>query len=964
MKKFATAALLFTLVFSTFITSFAQKTRSGIKPAVRTDSVQFDAIDAVSDGHGVVIRWQMEVETNNVGFYVYRLGGKGLQKVNDILIPGSVARIKDRPLYGEKYETYDPDGTANTVYVIQYLTVDGRRVSSNQLSTKSIPNLAALTGRSKESYETAAVNRNGDISTTRLSENGTPSVSQPDSDLANHLWVVSQPGAKISVKSEGLYRVTRAELQAAGFAVNNNSANWRLFLEGIEQPIIVGTGDQYIEFYGKGIDAVESDTRVYYLIADATIGKRIGTRVLPAFRGYVGSNSYRVNTEKKERISYVSNILNGDADNYWGSLVSSSPTVIPFAITGIDFTARNIPVTIKMQGFTTGGPHSIRVVINNTEVGSITGDGAVAYSGQILVPSNLLIEGSNNLELTSMASAGDYSLFDSVTVNYDKKYQADQQELKFNSPLYKRSLLTGFASSDVRLFDVSGEGETSEILGLPIQQNGCSYEVKIPSNRSTVLFAQGATPTIRTAPSTAWTPSSTPFSTDGGIVTIAGNAFFTGMKARVSTTGTLPTGMASTTDYYVRKTGCDTLTLYDTYEHAVTPSKLAGLVKFCSTSSGTCSAGSGDHTITPEPLTKAASVTQNNPSTLSSTNRNAPMVIISYSDPAFIAASNAWANYRRSAAGGGFGVEVVDVADIYDEYSYGSLSSAAIKNFLSYAKDHWQTRYVLLMGDATYDPRNYQGFGAFDLIPTKFVNTAYGEFGSDEALADFNNDGLADLAIGRIPARTAQVITNALGKTTAFETPSMQSLSRGSLFAYDNPNTYDFQSMSQIMSNELPANAPKSYVQADSSGRAILLSELNSGKYIVNYSGHGATGLWGNSAFFTVNDVPPLTNANSQSIFTMMSCFNGNFTGLQFDSLSEALLKAQNGGGVATWSSTGETTPDVQLYMAQQFYNRLAAGTQPRIGDLIINAKAAIPPWGGDVKTTWALLGDPALKIR
>ena len=963
MKKYATAALLITIVFSTCIPSFAQKRKPNSTPVVKNGVIQFQVIDAVSDGSGVVIRWQMTVETGNVGFFVYRVGTKGLELVNDVLIPGSATRIKDRPLYGEKYETYDPQGSSNTTYVIQCLTTDGRRISSDQISTKYTSNLAILTGKSKESYEAKDSSRNGDIETTRLTDKSISQSAEPESDLANHLWVVSQPGAKIGIKSDGLYRVTRAELQTAGFAVSSNSANWRLFLEGIEQPILVGASDQYIEFYGKGIDTVESDTRVYYLIADAVAGKRIGTRVLRNLRAGVSSNSFRVDTQKKERTSYISDILNGDADNYWGRLVFSSPTTIPVAITGIDFTARDIPLTLKMQGFTTGGPHSIRVVINGTEVGRVTGDGALPFSGQLLVPSNLLIEGSNNLELTGMASAGDYSLFDSVTLNYDKQYQADQHELRFNNPQYKKALLTGFSTSDIRLFDVSNEGAPTEVVGLPIQQNGCSYEVKIPSARGTVLFAQGATPDKQTAPATAWTPSSVPGATDGGIVTIANHGFFTGMKVRVSTTGTLPTGVSATTDYYVRKTGCNTVTLYDRYENAVTPSKLVGLVKFCTTALG-CSAGSGTHTITPAPLTQAASVTPNNPSTLSTTNRNAPVVIISYSDPAFMTAANAWANYRRSSAGGSFGVEVVDVADIYDEFSYGSLSSNAIRNFLSYAKDHWQTRYVLLLGDATYDPRNYEGYGAFDLVPTKLVNTAYGESASDEALADFNNDGLADLAIGRIPARTAAVITTALGKTTSFETPAMQSFSRGTLFAYDDPLIlYDFRTMSQIIAGELPASTPKTFMQADSSGQTALLNELNAGRYIINYSGHGSNGFWGVSSFFSVNTVPLLTNANNQSIFTMMSCFNGNFTGLQYDSLSESLVKASNGGGVAAWSSTGETTPDIQLYMAQQFYQELGAGTRTRIGDLIMDAKAATPAWGADVKSTWALLGDPALKV-
>ena len=82
------------------------------------------------------------------------------------------------------------------------------------------------------------------------------------------------------------------------------------------------------------------------------------------------------------------------------------------------------------------------------------------------------------------------------------------------------------------------------------------------------------------------------------------------------------------------------------------------------------------------------------------------------------------------------------------------------------------------------------------------------------------------------------------------------------------------------------------------------------------------------------------------------------------DSISERLLKNQNGGAVATWASTGLTTPDIQEVMATRFYNRIGvAATGTRIGDLIKDAKTTINA-GRDVRLSWSLLGDPTLKVR
>ncbi len=58
-------------------------------------------------------------------------------------------------------------------------------------------------------------------------------------------------------------------------------------------------------------------------------------------------------------------------------------------------------------------------------------------------------------------------------------------------------------------------------------------------------------------------------------------------------------------------------------------------------------------------------------------------------------------------------MKVVDIEDVYDEFSYGAHSAQALKDFLTRAATNWTPppRYVLLVGDASYDPRNYEGFG-------------------------------------------------------------------------------------------------------------------------------------------------------------------------------------------------------------------------------------------------------------
>ena len=108
-----------------------------------------------------------------------------------------------------------------------------------------------------------------------------------------------------------------------------------------------------------------------------------------------------------------------------------------------------------------------------------------------------------------------------------------------------------------------------------------------------------------------------------------------------------------------------------------------------------------------------------------------------------------WAAYR---SGQGTSVKVIDVDGIFNEFNYGVSSSTPLKTFMSYAYSNWTTtpKYILLVGDASFDPKNYLGAGFHNMIPTRIINTIFTETGSDEFLADFNNDGLAEIAIGRI----------------------------------------------------------------------------------------------------------------------------------------------------------------------------------------------------------------------
>jgi hypothetical protein len=183
---------------------------------------------------------------------------------------------------------------------------------------------------------------------------------------------------------------------------------------------------------------------------------------------------------------------------------------------------------------------------------------------------------------------------------------------------------------------------------------------------------------------------------------------------------------------------------------------------------------------------KPAEIVANEPSAWHRSRRGYDVVIISHKD--FLESLTPLKNLREYQ---GLSVALVDVEDVYDEFNFGMKSPQALRNFLLRSTRRWEIppRFVLLVGDASADPRNYLGFGDFDFVPTKLVETASFETASDDWLVDFDRDGLPDMAVGRLPVRTAQEAATVVSKIVEYEQLSGMS---EALFVADKIEAEDF----------------------------------------------------------------------------------------------------------------------------------------------------------------------------
>jgi hypothetical protein len=312
----------------------------------------------------------------------------------------------------------------------------------------------------------------------------------------------------------------------------------------------------------------------------------------------------------------------------------------------------------------------------------------------------------------------------------------------------------------------------------------------------------------------------------------------------------------------------------------------------------------------------------------------------------------------------GWSVVLVDVEDLYDEFNFGAKSPWAMKDFLAQAYAYWnpQPRFVLLVGDTSYDPRNYMGFGEFDLVPTKFVDTEHLTTASDDWFVDFDDDGLPEMAVGRLPVESVEEAETVVSKIIAFEGVAGQM--NKALLVADINDSIDFEGASADVADELLMGSMevREILRGRSAtARSDLLNLLNQGQLLVNYVGHGSTQIW-NGNLLTSSDAWNLTNSPYLPFLVSMTCLNGFFQDPYSESLAETFLKAERGGAVAVWTSSGLTLPTEQAVMNLELIRLLLNGEGLTIGEAVMRAKRAVD--NQDIRRTWILFGDPTLRIR
>ena len=370
---------------------------------------------------------------------------------------------------------------------------------------------------------------------------------------------------------------------------------------------------------------------------------------------------------------------------------------------------------------------------------------------------------------------------------------------------------------------------------------------------------------------------------------------------------------------------------------------------------------------TPDSVKTPASMLAVIPTTLTSSQNRGQYIVIAPGE--LRETAQALADYR---AGQGYKTMVVDLEAVYDAFNYGIVSPHAIRQFLDYAYGCWAVppEYVVLIGEGSYDYKNYQGNGDC-VVPPKMVDTPDGLFESDTWYADVaGDDGVPEIAVGRLPVMTAEELAGQIEKIMAYESASGD-WTRNVLMVADNSDEAgEFPEDSDRVGMLVPGGYAKQRIYLGEwtigDARTAILNGINGGALLLNYIGHGALNQLAQEGMLRATDVPGLANGEKLPVMLALTCVAGRYGVPGNDCLSELLLLKNGGGVVAAWAPSGLSMNNLAVVLDEGFFRSRFTDGETILGDAVLSALEDYGASGGDtfMLRIYNLLGDPALRVK
>lgn len=339
-----------------------------------------------------------------------------------------------------------------------------------------------------------------------------------------------------------------------------------------------------------------------------------------------------------------------------------------------------------------------------------------------------------------------------------------------------------------------------------------------------------------------------------------------------------------------------------------------------------------------------------------------------------------YADYRSSAAGGNYNAIVVDVNELYEQFSYGvKRHHASIRNFSAYVKNIWNTPdYFFLIGkgilyNQTRSAAGFQNNYAYDYVPT------FSFPGSDNLAITRSNDTEPYAAVGRLAADDINEVGIYLRKVIQHETSDnvnqtiadkawqkrIVHLGGGNSAGEQNSIKNTLNGFKNIIENNQFGGNVHSFFKTSSDPIQVAVSEqltdlINDGVSVMTFLGHSYAG-----GFDVSLDEPSFyENEGRYPLILSYGCYSGQIF-ISGTGISSQFIFEDNKGAIAFASSVGLVSISTLGVFGREFYNQMGGESYGMgIGDIMNAAHQNTKISTGSLSRQMVLHGDPAVRLH
>lgn len=353
--------------------------------------------------------------------------------------------------------------------------------------------------------------------------------------------------------------------------------------------------------------------------------------------------------------------------------------------------------------------------------------------------------------------------------------------------------------------------------------------------------------------------------------------------------------------------------------------------------------------------------------------QQANYVIITH--PSLSTVANQYASYRNST---GYQSMVVDITQLYDQFSYGiPKHPLSIHNFVRalYAQYQQKIEHVFIIGKGIHSEmcRQNTSYYAQNLVPT------YGTPPSDQFFTAGLLGDIPQYSIGRLAATSAMDVITYMNKVVQHENMTAANWHKRVLHFGGGINSAEqlmiegfLLSLEQIIEDTLYGGYVQTFLKNSSLPIQITISDsirhlINDGCSLMNFFGHGTSGGFDQN----IDEPSTYQNDGRYPLLFANTCLSGDIHLPDYKRIAERWVIIPNKGSIAFLASADLGNASYLFLYASEFYRQIGYKNFAKpLGTCVRETAKELMIQNGShvfVKNTvydYTLHGDPAVRMH